>query len=65
MKFLLILVLIFPAVVWGKNYFTAAVFEHRPRSEPSPDKLKVVSSNLQFFEKAAEVAAGKVSDQFN
>ena len=59
-RFLLAVLLVLPAAVLAKDYFTAAVFEHRPRGIDSEGKQEVIE-NLKYYEKAAAVAAKKVS----
>ncbi|GIX74706.1 pantetheinase [Caerostris extrusa] len=53
-----------PATVFGKDYFTAAVFEHRLQNFDALDKtpLEVKNSNLKYFKKAVEVSAQKGAD---
>lgn len=61
LKYLLTLLFVFPSVVLCKDYFTAAVFEHRPRGINETGKQEIVE-NLKFYEKAATVAAEKGAD---
>ncbi|GIY66298.1 vascular non-inflammatory molecule 3 [Caerostris extrusa] len=63
-SFIFYLSLLLPATVYGKDYFTAAVFEHRVQNYDSMDKtpLEVKNSNLQYYKKAVEVAAEKGAD---
>lgn len=59
-KCLLAFLLVFPTAVLCKKSFTAAVFEHRPRSG-NEKGIQQVANNLKYYEKAATVAADKVS----
>lgn len=58
----LLTLILFPVVVWGKDYFTAAVFEHRPRAERSASHEETIAANLKFFERATEIAVTKGAD---
>ncbi|XP_054715439.1 biotinidase-like [Uloborus diversus] len=57
-----VFLIILPTVVFGKDYFTAAVFEHRPRDEFFQEPKTIITNNLDFYERAAKVAAEKGAD---
>ncbi|GBL91649.1 hypothetical protein AVEN_262065-1, partial [Araneus ventricosus] len=63
LPFVFYLSLFLPATVLGKDYFTAAVFEHRLqlRNAVGKEPMEIKTANLQYFGKAVEVAAQKVS----
>ncbi|GFS94308.1 vascular non-inflammatory molecule 3 [Nephila pilipes] len=46
----------------GKDYFTAAVFEHRPQNSFGKEPVEIKSANLQYYTKAIELAAEKGAD---
>ncbi|XP_054715438.1 pantetheinase-like [Uloborus diversus] len=54
--------ILLPVLAFGKDYFTAAVFEHRPRGEFPQEPKTIITNNLRFYDKAAKVAAEKGTD---
>ncbi|CAL1272738.1 unnamed protein product [Larinioides sclopetarius] len=64
LPFIFYLSLFLPATVLGKDYFTAAVFEHRLqlRNAVGKEPMEIKTANLQYFGKAVEVAAQKGAD---
>ncbi|XP_015915748.2 vascular non-inflammatory molecule 3 [Parasteatoda tepidariorum] len=61
---LVFLCLLLPGIALGRDYFTAAVLEHRPRTDNTSQEspIDIISSNLKIFEKAIPLAAKKGAD---
>ncbi|XP_055930907.1 vascular non-inflammatory molecule 3-like [Argiope bruennichi] len=64
LAFIFYLSLFFPATVLSRDYFTAAVFEHRlqKRDIAGKEPMEIKTANLQYFGKAVEHAAEKGAD---
>lgn len=61
-SFIFFLSLFLPATVLGKDYFTAAVFEHRPENNLGKEPVDIKSANLHYYIKATKIAAEKGAD---